>query len=152
MQTCTHHATFMRFFTRSNKQNEFVLKKKAQGKTKPVHTGTIWATKDAKKPDLLSRKIWHHVRVWQWCWQSASVTNLSCHTPERFAEKLERPCVPLRLEIGTTGSHFQNSKPYTCRSLKCCAEMVSSDMHDSRTCCLGSKNNPPGCLYTTNHN
>ena len=68
-----------------------------------VHTGTIdnvWnmikkslpaslTTKDSKKPSCLNRKIWQHVRAWQWRWKNSTSHNLSHLTASTLMKSKE---------------------------------------------------------------
>ncbi|CAL1163173.1 unnamed protein product [Cladocopium goreaui] len=81
----------IKHFCCSHRQSQFNVKKRWQGKTIDVHTGTIdnvWRlikgslpktlhTKSATNPTLLNGKIWTHVRAWQWRWENSSHKNLS---------------------------------------------------------------------------
>jgi len=53
----------------------------AQSTMCPAHDqkslSTSLNTKDTKKPDCLNRKIWQHVRAWQWRWEYSTHHNLS---------------------------------------------------------------------------
>ena len=87
----------------SHRQGQFVIKKRINNQTVHVHTGTIdnvWnmikkslpaslTTKDSKKPSCLNRKIWQHVRAWQWRWENSTSHNLSHLTASTFMKSQE---------------------------------------------------------------
>ena len=98
----------IKHFCCSHRQSQFNVKKRWQGKTIDVHTGTIdnvwWLikgslpknlhTKSARNPTLLNGKIWTHVRAWQWRWENIPTKTCpsSLHRLSRTLSAEKREC------------------------------------------------------------
>ena len=108
----------------SHRQGQFVAKKRINNQTVHVHTGTIdnvWkmikkslptslTTKDSKKPSCLNRKIWQHVRAWQWRWENSTSHNLSHLTASTLMKsKGVKKKTGRRLGFGIIG--LKNGRP-----------------------------------------
>ena len=157
----------IKHFCCSHRQSQFNVKKKWQGKTIDVHTGTIdnvWRlikgslpktlhTKSATNPTLLNGKIWTHVRAWQWRWENSSHKNLSSlHKLSRplREEKTSAPLGFLTFPLKSTRVLFKEiALSGKCKNTVICGKKSMTKNANVEN--VGSINNPPGCMTARLH-